>query len=186
MNSLSLVVEGKCDVALLRRYLPPMHKTHLRFFAAGGGMSLATVARNLLVMEPGDVLVVMDGDSLNRSRVEDDRCMMLAALRSMSDDSRFDVFAFVPAHEILFFEAPQVLQRHLDLSVLTPALLDRGLYDPIGTLETLLKGTGYTLASWPATLTPADGDDLRKGAQGAALVAMLRSLGRSEPLRKSA
>lgn len=186
MSSLSIVVEGRLDVVLLRKYLPAPADIDLRFFVGEGQVSLPTLARNLLVHEPGAVLMVMDGATLDPARAQQNRAMALAALRQMSASTRFDAFVFVPEHEVVFFEAPQVMHRYWDKSVLSSSVLERGRYAPKDTLEGLLKSTGQGRASWFSKLTLEDGGELRKGAQAAGLVTMLHSLCEAEMLEKSA
>jgi len=176
MNRLTIVVEGHMDVTLLRKYLPEIPELTTRFFAGDGRVSLPTVARNLLVHEGGPVLIVMDADSLDLDQAEQNRAMAIATLRRVAAEERFDVFAYLPEHEVIFFEAPEVLERRCGKSLLTPAVLDRGRYDPRQVLEDILAKLKKTRSSWLASLTSEDGESLRAGTQAGRLVTMFRSL----------
>jgi hypothetical protein len=112
MTELNIVVEGQLDARLLRKYLPKIEGLTPRYFSGDGVVSLATLARNLLVHEEGMVLVVMDSDSLSAENAEQRRTMVMAALRQIAPEERFNVFVFRPEHEIVFFEAPEVLERY--------------------------------------------------------------------------
>ena len=85
-------------------------RQHLRFYVGEGRASLLSVARNLLVHEGGPVLVIMDADTTYPKSAEQTRSMALATLRTVGGSQRFEVFAYIPEHEIVFFEAPAVLK----------------------------------------------------------------------------
>lgn len=177
MTELNIVVEGQADARLLRKYLPKIEGLSPRYFSGDGVVSLATLARNLLVHEEGMVLVVMDSDSLSVENAEQRRAMVMATLRQVAPEERFNVFVFRPVHEIVFFEAPEVLERYWPgegkLSVMA---LERGLYAPKDELAKLLAASQQTPRTWFASLTPEDGEILRKGKQAEQLVKMFEAL----------
>ena len=69
-SSLYIVVEEPADAHIIRGILGKELAGKLRFFAASGRLSLATVGRNILVHEGGPVLLVMDADTRNQQLVE--------------------------------------------------------------------------------------------------------------------
>jgi hypothetical protein len=179
MNTLNIVVEGQLDAVLLRKYLPKIDGLTPRFFAGNGAASLPTVARNLLVHEEGAVLLVMDADSFNVEQAEQKRAMVLATLRQVAAEERFDVFIFRPEHEVIFFEAPEVLERYWSgEDKLSIASLERGLYTPHQELAEILRASNQNPKSWFESLTSEDGEILRQGVQARQLVAIFESLAR--------
>lgn len=181
MTEVSIVVEGPFDAKLLKIYLPKLEGLVMRFYASNGKTSLATMARNLLVHTSSKVLVVMDADTLDIEETEQRRLMTLAALRQIAAEERFDVFAFRPEHEVIFFEAPEVLKRHISprKKGLSSVSLRHGLYThaPRKELERLLMEFKHAhLFLWLSMLSPEDGNILRKGVQASHLVAMFERL----------
>lgn len=177
MTELNIVVEGQSDARLLRKYLPKIEGLTPRYFSGDGVVSLATLARNLLVHERGMVFVVMDSDSLSVENAEQRRAMVMATLRQVAPEERFNVFVFRPEHEVIFFEAPEVLERYWPgEDKLSVAASERGLYAPKEELTKLLAAAQQTAAAWFAALTPEDGELLRKGRQAGQLVNMFEGL----------
>ena len=174
MTELNIVVEGRWDAKLLRKYLPKVEGLNPRYFAGAGKVSLETMARNLLVHEEGKVLVVMDTDSLNPHSAQQERLLTLATLRLVADDARFDAFAFRPEHEVVFFEAPEALERYWP--GISQAALERGLYAPKQELAKLLEAANLTAEQWFSSLAPEDGKILRRGAQASHLARMFEKL----------
>ncbi|TAN51674.1 MAG: hypothetical protein EPN21_06025 [Methylococcaceae bacterium] len=174
MSNAIIVAEGKLDIILLKKYLPQLEDASLRWFAAQGKMSLTTLARNILVHEGGPVLIVADADTLKRQRMEEDRSMMLAVLGNVAGSEAFDVFCYMPEHEVIFFEAPGVLQRYFPETY--GENVEIGKLDAKNTLESLLKGRHESLVDWYAKLTPQDGELLRQGVQAKQLLAKLEEL----------
>ena len=130
MNNCSVVVEGRQDVILLRALLRGRADVSFRFYASGGRASLATVGRNILVHEGGLLIVVMDADTLDPSQADTSCRLIESALRRFSPDERFDVFAFVPELEVVFFEVPTVLTRRFGPEVVSLPVIERGCFEP--------------------------------------------------------
>ena len=176
MDWIAVVVEGKSDALLLRRLLEKTLEIPLRFYAADGEISLATVGRNILVHEGGPLVVVMDADTLERSRGDDARRMVGATLRSVAPGDRFEVFAFAPGLEVVFFEAPAVLLRRLGSKIMNRSAIERGSLQPKATLRGLLGGAEIAESDYFRGLTDQDLDDLRQGDQASQLIRVLESL----------
>lgn len=169
MNSAIIIAEGLHDIVLLKKYLPHMEGLSLRWFAAQGKISLSTLARNILVHEGGPVFIVADSDTLKERRMEDERAMLLALLGNVAGREAFEVFCYMPEHEVVFFEAPQILQNYFK-EKLEPHIIELGKRDAKHTLDTLLKPRGITRAQWYDELTQQDCEALRRGDQATKLL----------------
>jgi hypothetical protein len=167
-TSLRVVVEGQADAVILRAILGDDLKARIRFYAAQAGGSLITVGRNLLVHEGGPVLVVMDSGALDPQQ-SSSRALAAYALSSVAPGERCDVFVFDPEIEVVFFEAPRVLDRLLGRQV-PPEVIREGSLIPRQTLDKLLgEGTpARDRQSFIAGLDPQAATGLRAGKQAAA------------------
>ncbi len=175
MNSASLVVERQLDFILLRKYLPHEIAQNLKIYVGQGLISPVTVARNILVHEGGPVVVIMDADTSDPMKAEENRSMALTALRTFGGGERFDVFVYLPVHEIVFFEAPELLKRSFP-DALTEGLLHQGRSQPRPNLDRVVWKKGLKRDVWLNKLTADDGEQLRGGAQAKELIALLESV----------
>lgn len=146
-SKLLVVVEGKTDAAAIRAILGADLARRVRVFAAQGRTSLVTVARNLFFHEGGRILIVMDADTTTDHLVDEQKALTRAALESLTpgimngEDRGVEVFAFVPEIEVIFFEAPQALERLVGGSV-PQATVEEGLLIPHKTLAALFRTKG--------------------------------------------
>lgn len=177
--SLHIVVEGPTDAQLIRAIVGKDLAGALRFFAAGGRASLATIGRNILVHEGGPVLLVMDADTTNQQLVDELKSLAYlatsgvvpAGFSGLSDWVK--VFAFVPEIEAIFFEAPQALDLILGKPI-PEEKVQVGLLAPKTSFAKLLDhGTIETLA---ANLTPQAASILASGKQAQALKATIEAM----------
>ncbi len=178
-SRLNVVVERPSDAVLLGRLLSRALSLRPKFYAGDGRLSLATLARNILVHEGGPLLLVMDADSADPARAAEARAMTQAALRQVAVDQSFAVFAFIPQLEVVFFEAYPVLQAHLGADALSSGPLV-GRLDPQRTLQSALEREGIPRDAFVRALTQRDLDVLLEGPQLRALVASVGSLIGSE------
>jgi hypothetical protein len=134
---LIIVAERKTDVIILRTLLSAELTTAMRFFAAQGRESLVTIGRNLLVHEGGPVLLVMDVATVELQFHDEMLAQAMRALSAVGAPGTFEVFAFTPEIEIVFFEAPDALQRALGTK---PPInvLEEGRAAPKRTLKRLM------------------------------------------------
>jgi hypothetical protein len=180
-SSLFVVVEGPSDARAIRGILGGDLAAKLRLFAAGGGMSRATLARNLLVHEGGPILVVMDADTTNPQLVDEQKSMAFLAISSVAPPSVtglrdwVKVFAFVPEMEVIFFEAPAALEAMVGKRV-SEEKLQRGLLAPKATLLKLLADCNIKYETFTANINPQVASILASGAQAHALITMTESL----------
>jgi hypothetical protein len=136
-EKLIIVTEGKTDVLIIRALLNKELTTGMRFFAAQGRESLVTLGRNLLVHEGDPVFMVMD---VATAELPIRDAMVAEAMRALSTigaPGTFQVFVFTPEIEIVFFEAPDALQRVLG-TTLPPPTLKEGQVKPKPVLNRLL------------------------------------------------
>jgi hypothetical protein len=187
--TLSMVVESRMHAILLRDVLNsgrgPL--TQIRYYATAGRVSLATVGRNILVDDGGPVLVVMDSDTHDRHQSQERLAMaryVMGAVNttvsgyitpsgplgsiSVGSLGRFQVFAFVPQIEIVFFEAPPALERILKVR-LPQETVEEGLLSPKQTLKKLLKESGSDYQAMVSALDPPAAQEIAAGKQATAL-----------------
>ncbi|MEJ7639415.1 MAG: hypothetical protein WKF75_15925 [Singulisphaera sp.] len=122
------------------------------------------------------MMIVMDADTLDPSQAGTSCSLVEAALRRVSPDDRFDVFAFVPELEVVFFEIPAVLTRRFGSKVVSRSVIDQGCFQPNVTLQKVLDGSGITREGFFKGLTSEDLDDLRQGDQVAKFIAAVEGL----------
>jgi hypothetical protein len=179
MTDITLVVEGRSDVILLRGLLGDLTNCSFRYYAGEGKVSLASLARNILVHEGGPLLIVMDADTLSPSKAEEESAMVRILLRRFSAASDSDVVAFLPTLEVIFFEAPGVLARRFGSDQIKEPVIERGLYRPNDTLGELLSLAGLSKENYFRTLTSQDIEELRQGAQVRKLISAVEALAAS-------
>jgi hypothetical protein len=175
--ALNIVVDGPTDAAILRALLSKAQKESMRFYSAGGRVSRASLARNLLVHEGSPVLVVMDADTHNPSHAEELQDMTKVAMRTIAPSVPCDTFAFIPTIEAIFFEAPKALQRLLGKKI-PEEKLEQGAIAPKQTLAKLLgvNGSASKFPEWLSRITPDIGSELASGPQASALMATIDAM----------
>jgi hypothetical protein len=171
MSSIILVVEERSKVSLLRGLLRNLTDVSFRIFAAGRQMSQASLARNIIFHEGGPLMVVMDADTLDPSQARGACQLVETAIRNVSPDDRFAVFAFVPELEVIFFETPEVLLRKVGPECVNASIMDRGCLQPHASLQEILQRANMTQPSFFEELTNEDLDELRQGEQASKLIA---------------
>lgn len=169
-DELIVIAEQQADVVVLRRLLDRALHLEPAFYSGRGRMTLGKLARNILVHEGGPVLVVMDAHTTHLPRAEEARGMMHFAISQLADESTFDVHAFLPQLDVIFYEAACVLQRHLGRAV-GRMELELGLLDPRRQLDRLLAEAGTDRDAFYRVLDDADLDRLLAGEQMKALIA---------------
>jgi hypothetical protein len=102
-RSLAFAVETRRDAMILRALLEVEAGTKdKRFFAAEGSISLASLARNILIQESIPTMVVADGGSTNPESVRNEQ---LCAIESLAPAAPFDSFVFSPSLDAIVSEA---------------------------------------------------------------------------------
>ncbi len=145
---LNIIVESQIDADLIRAIYGPVFQGGFRFYAGQGKASLATLARNLLFHEGSPILLVMDSDTTDSRRVAEQKATVEFALRGAIHPGSPEVaqlgslpirvFAFVPEIEVVFFEAPQFLERLLGIRI-SPERMKEGLLAPKAAMTDVLQ-----------------------------------------------
>jgi hypothetical protein len=169
-TELIVVVEERADVVVLRRLIARALNLSATFYAGRGRVPLFTLARNLLVHEGGPVLIAMDAHTTHPESVDNARGMTRFVVGLVADESEFHVHAFAPEMDVIFYEAPAVLQRHFGRGI-TGMELELGRLDPRRQLEQLLAQRGTDRRNFYRLLDNADLDHLLEGPQMQGLIA---------------
>jgi hypothetical protein len=115
----ALAVEGPRDATILRALLGVGTGTQdTRFFAAQGSISLASLARNILIQEGIPTMVVTDGGLTPPERV---RSEQLSAIESVAPAAPFGAFVFSPSLDAIVSEA---IAQQRDTAAPTPQSAD--------------------------------------------------------------
>ena len=140
-REMTIVVEGITDVVFMRALCGQLGLKKTRFFSGDGQISLATLARNILVHEGGPVLVIMDADTTDADQAEESRSLTKFVIQQLAHPSDFEVHAFVPALEVIYFEAPDFLESALGKTI-SANVLQEGMSNPKATLNRLASQNG--------------------------------------------
>ena len=171
-SRLKLVAEGQSDIHLIRKLISHELNGNMSFYASQGRASLVSVARNLIVHEGGPVLLVMNADSNNLHVKRELEAMTIVAMSGVASGgsfyaipSLFKVFMFVPEIAVVFFEAPDALERVTGQAI-SKQVLEAGRMAPAVTLAKL-TGDSNVLAVDMLTrkIDEQAIDMLRKGKQ---------------------
>lgn len=174
-NELVVVVEQRMDALVLRRLLERALGPDPTFYPAREGVSVGSLGRSILVHEGGPVLVLMDTFTTHPDRVEEARGMTHFATSQVAVEWWFEVFAFAPELDVIFFEAPCVLRRHFGRAI-EGMELELGRLDPRRQLDRLLAEAGTDRETFYRALGEEELDHLLAGAQMKALLAASRAL----------
>ena len=175
-----VVTEGKTDALIIRTLLNKDLKTGMRFFAAQGRESLVTLGRNLLVHEGDPVLLVMDVATAELPYRDEMVAETMRALSTFGAPGTFQVFVFTPEIEIVFFEAPEVLEKMFGTPI-TRCTLEEGRVKPKSVLNRLQ--TESHNSSMEALIRKLDEqaiESLSHGKQAMALTEQIRAFCRLE------
>jgi hypothetical protein len=109
---ITFVVETPRDAAILRGLLDKSQLQGSRFFGAQGQISLASLARNILVQEGVPVMVIADAGAAPPEQV---LSVHLWAIESVEPPAPFSVFVFSPSLDCVAAEATtavDALRKH--------------------------------------------------------------------------
>jgi hypothetical protein len=174
-TELIVVVEQRVDVVVLRRLIARALDLAPSFYAGQGRLPLFTLARNILVHEGGPVLIAMDAHTTHAESLDEARGMTRFVVGLVADESVFHVYAFAPEMDVIFYEAPCVLERHFGREICGMEL-ELGRLDPRRQLDRLLAEQGIDRRDFYRLLNDADLDCLLRGPQLQALTAAADTL----------
>ncbi|BBL74058.1 hypothetical protein [Methylomagnum ishizawai] len=132
-----VITEGPSDQALLKAVLPEHLLREVRFVAAGGLSSMASLARSLLADRRVPVLIVADADTIDPESIQDRRQSIEEAVAYVAHSIPVKVVLAVPEIESVFFRDAALLSRWLGYSP-SPELLAMAHYQPRQALLKLL------------------------------------------------
>lgn len=168
----TVFVEGVFDQLLIQRLLSDLHKQNgLRIKAAGGRDAARPRARKELLVSRQPVALVLDADTTDPTRVQQQQRDLEDYLSWGAQGLPFRVIQFTPELEVVFFNHPEVLTRIFDRKPDEMVIL-AGQAAPRHVLTQLLQGHKVPdRIDLIKMLTDADLDVLREDR----LVAELRS-----------
>lgn len=169
-TELIVVVEQREDVVVLRRLIARALDLAATFYAGQGRLPLFTLARNILVHEGGPVLIAMDAHTTHAESLDNACGMTRFVVGLVADESVFHVHAFAPEIDVIFYEAPRVLERHFEREICWMEL-ELGRLDPRRQLDRLLAQRGMDRRDFYRLLDDADLDCLLRGPQMQGLIA---------------
>jgi hypothetical protein len=118
-----VVVEDRSDVELLRRVLDEELRREVEFFEGGGLDGITSMARTLVSLYRQPIAIVIDAHSSDEEVVRTRRQSLEEVVGSVAGNVPIRVIVAVPELEIIFFEAPALLQR-LYPGRLSPTVLE--------------------------------------------------------------
>ena len=102
MSSVYLVVEGRSDVDILRRLLPPGVLRRLEFVGGDGKSSAISTARTLLAIGDRPVGLLVDADTTRHSEVVREHQTITELLHRAGHGLKYQVFLAVPDLDYVF------------------------------------------------------------------------------------
>ncbi|HET7231041.1 MAG TPA: hypothetical protein VFJ16_13605 [Longimicrobium sp.] len=179
----TIFVEGTAEQNLLGRLLADLPAAvNVRVVAAGNADDARPRARKELLFHQRPTLLVIDADSVDADRVEQQQRELEAYLAWGGNGLPYQVVQFVPTMEAVFFDAPDVLE-HLVGRKVDELMLAAGEIAPKAVLQRI------GVPDVEARLDRLTADDIRK-LRGHPAIAAIREFVQAhaepEPLRRSA
>ncbi len=106
-----VIVGGCSEVEILRRVLGPELCREVEFVAGGGVDGVTSMARTVVAVRRRPTAIVIDADSPEPEAERDKRQGMEELVGSVAGRVPFRVIVAVPAFEVVFFKAPDLLKR---------------------------------------------------------------------------
>ncbi len=151
MNTIQIVVEGNRDAVILSTLLADCKNINLKFRVAEGKNATHSLARTLQVQFHDPVVLIVDADTNDPATIDEQQAAYMAYLRFTSYGVPFGVFIMVPTIEIVFFKAPEILEKLLGQK-LTERDLAVSEYAPRLILDNYLQSSGISLENFIARL----------------------------------
>jgi hypothetical protein len=114
-----VIVKGQTDVEILKALLPHEIVDSISTVTAGERSNLTSVARTLLVTQHKPVAILVKAESQDETLIQQQRQTTEDLVKAVSGKVPVKVILLVPEIEIVFFQAPRVIER-----VFGPALPD--------------------------------------------------------------
>lgn len=134
-----VVTEGPSDASLLRALLnPEFSEEEGLLVTSGGGRSGAdSLARSILVARGKPVALVVDSDTNDSNRIQENQQFLEFLLGQFGRRSEWEVILIIPEIETLYFEDKSTLETLTGVKA-TPEQLLRGKYEPKKVLKEML------------------------------------------------
>lgn len=179
----TIFVEGTAEQNLLGRLIADLPAAaNVRLIAAGNADDARPRARKELLFHQRPALLVIDADSVDADRVEQQQRELEAYLAWGGNGVPYEVVQFVPTMEAVFFGAPDVLE-HLVGRKVDELMLAAGEVAPRAVLERI------GVPDVQACLEKLTEDDIRKLRTHPAIASIrefVQAHAEPEPLRRSA
>lgn len=158
-----IVVEGNIDKEILSKLLSDLSTKHTFSIAVGQSRDAARpIARKYLVAFGEPVALVFDTDTTDQDQVREQVQDLNDYFKWQSMRAPYELIPMVPMMEVVFFDQPKPLERHLG-GRLDPNLKIAGHHAPKEILTNLLPKLHCTsLSQFIEHLSPGDIQELRK------------------------
>jgi hypothetical protein len=127
MRRAYVITEGIFDAEMLKKLLPEDVVHNTEFVVASGRYSAQSLARTLLADRQTPVALVLDADTTDEKKIQEQKDFLEELLRQASSGTKFEVFLVKPEMEILLVEDASVIEhlthKHYSQSELTLARL---------------------------------------------------------------
>lgn len=111
MRRAYVVTEGQTDADVLRRVLRDELVREVEFVAGGGRSAAESLARSLLASKQLPVVLVVDADTTDEQKVDEQLDFLRYYLDQGSGCAPFEVLAAVPEIETVLFEDQSLVER---------------------------------------------------------------------------
>ena len=106
-----IVVEGTSDAAVVRALLPTKLRAAYPLVPVGERSNISSFAQTLLVKHKEPLAVMVDTDSLDPGVIYERYVTISQLLAAVAGGTPFKVVLCIPVIEVIFFNAPDILER---------------------------------------------------------------------------
>jgi len=172
MTQAYIVTEGQNDQLILKTLLPSELIQEVEFINGGGKYGAQSMVGTLLATRQKPVILVVDADSTNPLRIQEQREFVADLYRSVAAGIPFETFPVAPQIEVVLFESKHLLER-LGIPASEWAT---GKYHPKEIIQQALDQQGLSLSKVLASLSDEETNDLRKHPFITELIGFLSTL----------
>lgn len=110
-EKVNLIIEGTDDELILKHLLPETTLRNVNFVIGGRKYAALSLARSMVAVRQVPVVFVIDADTLNESAAQQTVSELQESLESVSPNIPFEVIAFMPEIEMLFFQNRRIAEQ---------------------------------------------------------------------------
>jgi hypothetical protein len=141
--TIAVIVEDDSDKAIVESVLGSVVKDlPFEVVSARGRSSAISLARSYFAFSENHVALLLDSDSVNPRKVQEQRQILTDMLAAVAPAWAFEVVLAVPEIEICLFQDPQALKATFGDSLTSEALLE-ARFVPSIVLKRLLANVGW-------------------------------------------